>query len=81
MQFPWVTIAYKSFDLLFSIVGSYESTNCPSTNCIVRDDLPMQGENAHLQYYLMMMMISESFTNTTINRDYKMQCIVSRTNI
>ena len=22
------------------MVGSYESTNCPSTNCIVNDDFP-----------------------------------------
>lgn len=29
--------------LLFSIVGSYESTNCPSTNCILRDDLPVKN--------------------------------------
>lgn len=27
-------------NLLFSIVGSYESTNCPSTNWILNDDFP-----------------------------------------
>ena len=27
---------------LFSIVGSYESTNCPSTNWILKEDLPVK---------------------------------------
>jgi hypothetical protein len=26
------------------MVGSYESTNCPSTNCIVREDFPVEVE-------------------------------------
>lgn len=28
--------------LLFSMVGSYESTNCPSTNWIVSEDFPVK---------------------------------------
>lgn len=38
---------YKK-NLLFSIVGSYESTNWPSTNCILSEDLPKNAGETQL---------------------------------
>lgn len=35
-------------NLLFSIVGSYESTNWPSTNCILSEDLPKNAGETQL---------------------------------
>lgn len=48
------TSKWEKYFLLFSIVGSYESTNCPSTNCILRDDLPIKIKyilNTYLNKY------------------------------
>lgn len=36
--------------LLFSMVGSYESTNCPSTNWIEREDFPKKISYIYFNY-------------------------------
>ncbi|KAH9417144.1 hypothetical protein DERP_013315 [Dermatophagoides pteronyssinus] len=41
-MFSKSSFSQKKNTQLFSMVGSYESTNCPSTNCIVNDDLPTE---------------------------------------
>ena len=50
-NYTWQYTFYSIIDwsinnahLLFSIVGSYESTNCPSTNWIVKEDFPVKME-------------------------------------
>lgn len=53
----WFVYMYIKKNLLFSIVGSYESTNWPSTNCILSEDLPKNAGETQLLRCTKMMFV------------------------